>query len=158
MSINLSHLIKDINKIDTKDICSEWQWLLDGQNQVLLVSAVGDMFILGNDKAVYWLDTGMGDLNFVTENLKEFQSLLGDQETIGNWFLSDLVNRLIEEEKILTESQVYSFKTLPIIGGDFSTGNFEMTDISVHFAICGQIHKQLWDAQDGTKINSVIVK
>ena len=158
MLIKLSHLIKDINKINTKDICSDWQWLLDSQNQVVLVTAIGDMFLLGNDKAVYWLDTGMAELNFVAENLDEFQNLLGDQETIDTLFLSDLVNRLIEEGKILKENQVYSFKTLPILGGDYSTENFDTTDISVHFSICGQIHKQLWDAQEGTKLNSVIVK
>jgi hypothetical protein len=158
MSLNLNHLIKDISKIDTTDICSDWQWLLDNQNQVVLVSAIGDMFLIGNDKSVYWLDTGMAELNYVAENLEQFQNLLTDNETTDNWFLSDLVNRLISEGKILEENEVYSFKTLPILGGDFSTENFDTTDMSVHFSISGQIHKQLWDAQDGTKVNNVIVK
>ena len=158
MSSSLNHLIKDISKIDTTDICSDWQWLLENQNEVVLVSSIGDMFLEANDKSVYWLDTGRAELNYVAENREQFLKLLTDKETTDNWFLSGLVNQLISEGKILEENEVYSFKTLPILGGDFSTENFDTTDISVHFSICGQIHKQLWDAQDGTKVNSVNVK
>ena len=154
----LSNLVKDITRIDVDDIRSDWQWLLDNQKQVILVSAIGDMFLLGNDDSVYWLETGTGDLTCVAENFDEFQRFLVQEEIADNWFLPELINQLVAKGIILKENQVYSFKTPPILGGDYSLDNFEATDISVHFSITGQIIKQIWDARDGTKINDVSVK
>ncbi|MFT3705197.1 MAG: hypothetical protein QM802_22715 [Agriterribacter sp.] len=68
----LSNLVKDLTKIDTDDIRAEWQWLLDNQREVLLVSAMGDMFLLGNDKEVYCLETGTANLSCVADNIDEF--------------------------------------------------------------------------------------
>ena len=153
--MDLSNLIKDINKIDTTDICSDWKWLLDNQKEVILVSAIGDMFLLGKDNAIYWLDVGMGELTCAAENIDEFKNLLREEEIIDNWFLPQVVNELISAGKILEENQVYSFKRPPALGGDYSIDNFDTTDLSVHFSLFGQIHRQIWDLPDGTKINSV---
>jgi len=158
MQVDINDLIKDITKIDTKDMLSEWKWLLDNQKEILLVSSMGDMFLLSNDNAVYWLDTGMAELTFVAETVEEFQTLLNNEETINNWLLPGLVIQLVEAGVTLSEDQVYSFKIPPILGGDFSINNFEPTNMSVHFSILGQIHKQIWDAKDGTKIDRVDLK
>ncbi len=156
--MHLNSLIKDINIIDTRDICSDWKWLLDNHEEVILVSAIGDMFLLGKDKAIYWLDVGMGELTCVAESIDEFQNLLREEEKINIWLLPQLVSKLVSAGKVLGKNQVYSFKRPPALGGDYSIGNFDTTDISVHFSIFGQIHKQIWDLPDGTKINSVNIK
>lgn len=151
-------LIKDINRIDRTDICADWLWLLDNQKEVILVSCIGDMFLIGNDDAIYWLDIGMAELTCVADNLTDFQNLLSNDELVENWFLPHLVEQLIKEGKVLNENEVYSFKIPPILGGDFSPSNFDKTDLSVHFSLFGQIHKQIWDVKNGTKINEVNIK
>ena len=156
--MKLDRLIKDISKIDTADIISEWLWLFENQKQVVLVSSIGDMFLENSDNAIYWLDIGMAELTCVAENLTEFKTLLSDEISINNWFLPGLVDQLIDEGKILKHNEVYSFKKPPILGGDFSPNNFDTTDISVHFSIWGHLHRQIWDARDGTNINEVILK
>ena len=150
--------IKDISKIDVSDICTDWQWLIDNQKEVILVSAIGDMFLLGNDNSIYWLETGTGNLTFVAENIDEFQTFLANEEMVDNWFLPELIEQLIAHGITLNENQVYSFKTPPILGGEYSLDNFEATDISVHFSISGQINEQIWDARDGTKIGKVSIE
>jgi len=55
------------------------------------------------------------------------------------------------------EGQLYSYKILPIIGGDYSVDNFEPMDIEVHFSFTGQIHKQIKDLPSGTKVEFKIV-
>lgn len=150
--------LKDLSKIDVSDICSEWQWLLDNQKEVLLVSAIGDMFLLGNDNSVYWLETGTGELTCVAENLEEFQGHLANEQLADNWFLPELINQLVSNGLTLKENQVYSFKIPPVLGGDYSIDNFEATDISVHFSITGQMNKQIWDASNGTGIDEVVIK
>jgi len=147
-----------LRKINAEEIFSDWRWLLDNQKHVVLVSSIGDMFLESNDGAIYWLDAGMGELTLAAENFELFQLLLEDEEAAANWFLPDLVDQLIQEGKVLKEDQVYSFKKPPILGGNFNTSNFEVTSISVHFSILGQIHKQIWDLPDGTSVNSVTIK
>jgi hypothetical protein len=52
----------------------------------------------------------------------------------------------------LGKNEVYSFKKLPIIGGEYSVDNIEPTDISVHFTLTGMIHEQIKDLPDGTEV------
>jgi hypothetical protein len=157
MPLDFKHLIKDINKIDLEDICSDWQWGLEGQKSVALVSCIGDMFLIGKNGTINWLDTGVGQITKVAENLEEFEILLGNEHNIDNWFLPPLVEQLIEQGKILKENEVYSFKIIPALGGSYSIDNFEVTDISVHFSMTGQIHQQIKDLPDGIRINKVTV-
>ena len=149
----LTNLIRDISKIDTEDICSAWQWLLMNQKSVILVSSIGDIFLLGTDDSVYWLQTDGGILTKVADNVTQFESFLSEKDKIDNWFLPLLIDKLINAGKTLKESEVYSFKIMCILGGDYSVENIEPTDISVHFALTGQISYQISDLPDGTKVN-----
>jgi hypothetical protein len=47
MTHSIQQLTRDISKVDLQDVCSCWQWLLKGQNQVILISDVGDLFLMG---------------------------------------------------------------------------------------------------------------
>lgn len=42
MTRPIQQLTRDISKIDLQDVCS-WQWLLKGQNEIILISDVGDL-------------------------------------------------------------------------------------------------------------------
>ena len=44
---------------------------------------------------------------------------------------------------------------MPVLGGDYSLENFEMTDISVHFSITGQICSQVKDLPERTRIGKI---
>ena len=155
MRLSIQQLTKDTRNVDLEDICSCWQWCLTDQKAVALISNVGDMFLIGKDDTINWLDTGTGELKKIAENVQQFEQLLNDETNIDNWFLPRLVEQLIESGKILKENEVYSFKVLPVLGGDYSIDNLEPIDISVHFAFTGQICEQLKDLPEGTKINSI---
>ena len=133
MTIQFQQLIKNINNIDLDDICSSWQWCQGDQKSIALVSCVGDIFLFGNDDTIDWLDTSVGQLKQVATNLEEFEQLLNQEQNIDNWFLATIVEQLIINGKTLKENEVYSFKVLPTLGGDYSADNFDTTDISVHF-------------------------
>jgi hypothetical protein len=153
MSIEFQQLIKDTNKIDLDDICSSWQWCLTDQKSIVFVSCVGDMFLVGNDNAINWLDTSIGQIIKVADNLEEFEQLLNDDANVDNWFLATLIEQLITNGKTLKENEVYSFKKLPALGGEYSVENLEIIDISVHFGLTGNIAEQIKDLPDGTKVN-----
>jgi hypothetical protein len=155
MKLTLKDLTKDINKVDLEDICSSWQWRLADQKTVAMISTIGDLFLIGKDGAVNWLETGTGELTKIADSLEQFQQLLNDEAKIDYWFLETVVDELVERGIKLRENEVYSFKKVPALGGDYSPDNFEPTDMSVHFSFTGQIHEQIKDLPPGTKINSV---
>ncbi|RYZ27121.1 MAG: DUF1851 domain-containing protein [Chitinophagaceae bacterium] len=156
MTLDYRQFTKDISKIDLEDICSEWQWLLNHQYKPIIVSLSGDMFMTATDGTIHWLDTGIGKLQKVAETEEAFKAALQDIDNIDSWLLASVVLDLLDRGMILKENQVYSYKLLPILNGDFSTDNFEMTDMSVHFSITGQICKQVKDMPDGTPISVAI--
>jgi hypothetical protein len=153
MTLNLGELTKDINKIDLDDILSWWRWRMAEMQGVVTISALGDIFFLGQDEAVYWLRTDTGDFTKVADSLEQYRQFLSDEEKIDNWFLPLLVEKLLAAGKTLKENEVYSYKILPVIGGEYSVDNIEPTDMSVHFAFSGQICEQIKDLPDGTKVN-----
>lgn len=151
--LTLNELTKDLTNVDVEDILSCWQWQVAEMERVVVMSCLGDLFLVGKDKAVYWLQTDTGDLTKVTENLQEFELCLNDENKIDNWFLPLLVEKLIAAGITLKDNQVYSYKKIPVIGGDYSVENIEPTDMSVHFAFSGQICEQIKDLPDGTHVN-----
>ena len=158
MTIDFHQFVKDISKIDLEDICSDWQWLLKNQYTPIIVSCAGDIFLVDKNESISWLDTGAGQLQKIADNLEQFNSALENIENIDKWFQASIVLELIEKGMILLENQVYSYKLMPILSGDYSPENFELTDMSVHFSFTGQICKQVKDLPEGTRINKFILR
>ncbi len=163
MTIDLNQFIKNIQKIDTRDICSDWQWLLEDKYDPIMVTCSGDMFLTDTSGAVYWLDTGIGQLIRIAESTDKFIEALEDIDNFDKWMLASTVLDLIENDVLLKENQVYSYKVMPILNGSYSMDNFDTTDISVHFSITGQICQQIikphngMPLPDGTRIDKVLI-
>ena len=153
MELTLKQLTKDITNVDLDDILLCWQWRLAGMKGVVTISALGDIFLLGDDDAIYWLQTESGDLTKVADTLEQYQHFLGNEEKVDNWFLPLLVGKLLAAGKTLKDNEVYSYKKLPIIGGEYTVENIEPIDMSVHFAFTGQLCDQIKDLPDGTKVD-----
>lgn len=158
MTIDYRQFIKDINKIDLDDICSDWQWLLNNEYSPIMVTLSGDAFLSDKGGSIHWLDTGTGQLKKVAQSSNGFYIGLEDIDNIDNWLSASTVLDLIESGLILKENEVYSYKLMPIMNGDYSVENFDATDMSVHFSMTGQICRQLHNVPDGTKINKVIIQ
>jgi hypothetical protein len=158
MSLQFDQLIKDIHKIDSQDIMESWLWKLQDQDQLLLVSVIGDMFFIGNNSEINWLDVGSGELQLIAQNIEDFKIKLQDDENIENWFLESIVEDLYESGLQLKENEVFGYIKLPIMGGDYDISNFEPIDMSVHFTFAGQIHEQIKDLPNGTKVKINVKK
>jgi hypothetical protein len=152
MKINLDDLTVKFNNENSDRLTEDWIWLIGTDKKVLLVSAIGDLFLNDHGNNVYWLDVGGGELKLVADTIQDFEEKLKNIEQVNEWFMIDLTTELRLSDKKLKEGQLYSYKKLPIIGGDYAIDNFEPTDIEVHFCFAGQIHKQIKDLPNGTKV------
>lgn len=158
MRITWNELTVDFQKHGAGDLLRDWRWLLGDSMQLLLVSAIGDMFLTDSAGEVFWLDTGTGQLQKIAASIDQFQQLRQQQENAEQWFIPQLVGDLITSGVRLAPGQCYSYKKPPILGGEIEPSNFQPTDLSVHFSILGQIHRQVKDLPPGTKIKDIKIE
>jgi len=152
MKFQVFDLIKDTNKVDLDDICSCWRWCLNDMKAIALITCLGDLFFIGKDQCVYWLQTDKCQFSKVTDNFDQFEHLINN-EKFEEWLQPQLVEKLIKDGKVLKENEVYSYLINPSLGGEYSVENIEPCDMSVHFAFSGQICEQIKDLPGGTKVN-----
>jgi hypothetical protein len=155
MKGNLDDLTVNFNSDSSERLTDDWTWLIGKDKKVLLVSAIGDLFLTDSGKKVYWLDVGGGELKLIADRLQDFEEKLKNIEQVNEWFMIDLTTDLRLSDKKLKDGQIYSYKKLPILGGDYTVDNFEPTDIEVHFSFAGQIHRQIKDLPEGTRIDKI---
>jgi hypothetical protein len=155
MKNNLDDFIVKFDNNSVDRLIGDWIWLIGNDKTPILVSAIGDLFLRDDKNNIFWLNLGEGKLNLVANGNEEFEGKLKDIDQVNEWFMIDLIEELKNSGQDLTDIQVYSYKKLPILGGDYSADNFEATDIEVHFCFAGQIHEQVKDLPPGTKIGNV---
>ena len=151
LTVNFSHLKRE-------EILSDWVWLIGKNKLPILLTASGDAFLQDtNDNSISILDVGAGEVHNVAGSFEEFKELLSDKEFVVNYLAVDMVGDLMQNNIVLNQGQIYSFKKPPILGGEYILENIEPTDIEVHFSITGQIHKKVKDLPAGTPINEVSI-
>ena len=158
MHITWNELTVNFPKPDAKNLLQDWRWLLGDSMQLLIVSALGDMFLADPAGQVFWLDTGTGQLNLIAASVDEFQQLRQQRQYADQWFIPQLVGDLIASGIQLSPGQCYSYKKPPILGGAIEPANFQPTDLSVHFSILGQIPRQVKNLPPGTKITDIKIE
>ena len=158
MHITWKELIVNINKHGGDDLLADWRWLLGDSMQLLVVSALGDMFLADAAGRVHWLDTGTGQLTEVAGSAEEFKRLMQQRENADQWFVPELIGDLIASGLRLGPGQCYSYKKPPVLGGEIQPRNFKPTDLSVHFSVLGQIHQKISELPPGTKISDVRIE
>ena len=129
-----------------------WAWLDLGSKVPLLASLFGDVIL--QDRTGYWfLDTLEGSLSRPWSSRQEVQSALDTEEGQDRYLLGGLAFAAEAAGMQLAESEVYSFKVPPALGGAFDLANVEMTDFVVAVNFAGQRHDQVKNLPPGTKIS-----
>src|SRR5262245_17072943 len=100
----------DTSQIDPQHLLQCWRWLISPSHAVVLVSAIGDLFLRAEDGSIAWLDAGAGTTTRVAATHEEFAALLSDPERIAEWLMPDLIAILRGRLGRLGRKQCYSFK------------------------------------------------
>ena len=148
-TLRLNDLVADKSKLDVARICAGWGWLLASQEDLIYISLAGDLFFCGAHEEINWLNTGSGDLIRVADNLAHFQELCEEPENLDYWFLASSVEELGRAGLVPGAGQVFGYKLLPLLGGDYSTANRELADAYLHFSLSGLICEQTKDVPEG---------
>lgn len=141
----------DPNKSDA--LLADWRWLVGDDVQLVVVSALGDLFLIDVEGRILWLDVGAARFTEIAESAEEFKRLMQQTEHADEWFVPQLIGDLVVSGKRLTTGQCYSYKVPPMLSGKMELENFEPTDLLVHCSMFGQIGRQIQHLPEGTKID-----
>lgn len=134
--------------LDPQALLSEWRWLVgDHSYSIRAVAAVGNLFLEDRTGAIFLLEIEDGTFDRVAVSREQFDERLGDRRNRGAWLQTFLVRELRRDGMTLGPGQCYGRKTPFIVGRESVGGTlreeFEPTDLAVHLAILGQVHRQV---------------
>ena len=136
------------------DALDDWSWLpIDGKKPIR-VTAFGDVFLIAED-GISFLDTLEGKIEWVCTTDKELEDILSQDSGRDQYLMGGLVDRAISEGLILNDGECYDFVVSPVLGGEVSFENMQKLDFSVATSLSGQIHRQVKDLPEGTKISGI---
>lgn len=156
--MTLDDLTVSFRHLQRETVLSDWTWLLGASAVPLLITAVGNAFVQDpSSREIKLLDVGSADLVPVAASLAEFEGLLTQREFVAKFFDVQLVGELLKSGQSLAAGELFGFKRLPTMGGDYVVDNFEPTDIEVHFGVSGQLQAQLSRLEPGAVVRSVTI-
>jgi hypothetical protein len=157
MRMTWNELVVDRATIETEGLLDTWRWLVDASCQVILIGALGDLFVQNAIGQVFWLDAGWGQLTPVAKTADEFQQLLLQPENLDQWFVPQLVGDLLTSGKQLKPGECFGYQVPPVLGGAIAPENFEPIDVRVYFDLLGQIQQQVQALPDGKAIGKITI-
>jgi len=146
----------DISGIDSRELLTDWQWLLDGMNATVhKATAMGDLILRDDAQAFYFLDMVDGKIEKLADTEESLCAVLQDRNERKRLLFTFVVRGLRDDGTGLSQGQCYSPDHPLILGGDLDDDNLKPCDIRVHASMQGQIHEQVKNLPPGTKISNI---
>lgn len=151
MTIDIGKYIVPLDKIELSKILSPWLWLT-GDKSIVALTKSGDALLKNYLNHLFFLDVGGRTCEFKADNYQDFFDKKLSCELTEELLIPILVDKLKAHGINLGPNQVYSYTILPIIGGTYDEKNMYAVDLYKHYNLTGEIHFQLKDLPDGTKV------
>jgi hypothetical protein len=155
MPIDWSDLTFTPDDEAVRTLRSSWAWLLGHDWTPILFSIWGDVFIQRPD-GVAWVNTGTAEVTLVAADQDQFrEKLMG--EAREEWFLPNIVSLLHDQDKRPAPGECFSYAIYPVFAeGKYVPENFKPVPAIEHFALSADLHRQLRDLEDGSKIRLTV--
>lgn len=158
--MDVNDYLIDHTALDWTKLLSSWSWLLDEEMEVQpwLMNRFGDLFFVDEAGVVLWLNITDGELTEVASNVDEFYELLDSEseddeiDDASDWFLMSLVDEAVEAGMQPGPDQCYGYKTLPVLGGEYSADNLCLSSIEKYWSFCAHVHAQIDGLPDGADV------
>jgi hypothetical protein len=156
MALTMKDLTAHLADEAQATLLEDWQWLPGADRSPILVTAMGNAILLdAADGTVHLLDTQRGEIGPLASSIEEFNVRLQQRDFVADVFAVDVVASLAAAGRRTAEGQVWGFRTPLVLGGDYAPENVEAVDVQVHFSILGQIHRQVRDLPEGSRITGI---
>src|SRR5262249_28104103 len=134
-------------------VLDDWRWLVGPELQLWRVTKAGDALLRKSaDGPIHFLDVMAGKVERVADNEAAFERAVTLPENADRWLMPEVVDGQAALGMQPGADECLSFRHPPVLGGQIDPGNSETCSVLVHFSIAGQIHQQVKDLPQGTKI------
>ncbi len=146
----------NINSLDVERLLKDWRWLCPQPLKLIDRNAFGDLFLVDDAGEVFLLDVGAGSFSPIASSVIEFNHHLCDPAIRDDWFEEDTASLAATRGLIPGPAQCIGFPTPAVFaeGGNLNTAY--IVDIYDNVSFLGDIHRQIKDLPDGSKVQLVI--
>jgi hypothetical protein len=135
-----------------EDALESWGWLGVRSVKPLLVTALGDVFVLDPSQSVWFLDIIAGTFRSVAPSVVAWEAALRDPDFVDRFFAPGLVSQLRDAGSILAQGECYVPRLEPVLGGSWTADNWSTGRWVWHLERQGRVHFAIKDIPSGTKI------
>jgi hypothetical protein len=142
----------EIAELSAERSSREWQWLCSTEVRDCTGNAFGDLFLQAADGAVARLDVTAGRIDSNRCFMCRIPAV-GTNLRCREWFLEDVKMSLRQEGFHANSGQCCGYK-IPLVFAE-SSGSAEnvcIADVCEYVSFLGDLHRQLQNASDGTKV------
>lgn len=151
--MKLDDYLIDQSGYDWSSLLQDLGSLLPRDFTLWMVNRFGELFIIPKDGSVHMVDVGGGKIERIANDREDFAERIDVADNANQWLMIPLVDECFSAGLVLRHGQCYSFKQPPLLGGDYTIDNVEVSDLAIHYSILGQIYEQTKDLPDGTSVN-----
>ena len=143
--------------LPVQDPLAEWRWKLGGDATLVTLTRAGDAFVAYPDGTISWLDTGAGSVQRIAATRQEFDEVMADPTEARRLLLAPVVEESVRLHGSFPDGVCLGFTQLPVLGGAYSIDNRFRLPAVEHFAVTGDLHRQMRDVPDGTGVQVRVV-
>ena len=146
----------DSETLDTERLLCYWRWLCPQSLTVIERNAFGDLFLRDEAGTVHMLNVGSGDFSLIADSVQEFTELSKTPERREQWFAEREVMAAAERDLVPGLGQCIGFYP-PVVSAECDGLNSAyITDLYDNVGWLGDMHRQIAELPDGTKVKIVI--
>jgi len=155
-TINTNDYLLDQGGFDWDTLLAGWSGILPETFTLWLVNRFGDLFVIVEDGAVYFLQIATGEFTLVAESQDQFAVLMDVPRDANNWLLIPVVDQCLAAGMQLQHGKCYGFKVPLILGGNYGMDNVFIADLSQNYGFLAGLWSQTKDLADGSQVRLVI--
>jgi len=153
--MNISDYLIDQSGREWSKLLAAWLPALPSEFAIWMVNRFGDLIVVLEDGSVHYMDISVNELRRIADSQDDFCVKIDQDDNADDWLMIPLVNACVAAGMRLQPNLCYSFKIPPVLSGKYEIENIAPLDIEVNYAFLADIHRQIKNLPDGTKINLV---
>jgi hypothetical protein len=148
----------DVEGLSLEKLLREWKWLVHGHFRLLAVNAFGDLFLEDINGDVHRLDVTSAKVSAIAASAKQFAEAANEPEKRRDWLLEGLAEQAAGRGCRPGKGQCVGYK-VPVVFKESAAApnNLYVADLYEFVAFMGDVHKQMKDVPDGSKIRLKVV-
>jgi len=129
-----------------------WPWRIPESYRTVLLSLVGDWFLVDLQDCIHTFDLASGQLRLIANSEVEFFVMLDVEDNRREWLKSQPVEAVEQAGVARSSLQCFAFRTPPMLGGVFAPSNIVASDFVAYQTGTSKVLRQVADLPLGSRV------